>query len=189
MLELTTAPLMRWRHFATFVAIGALLALPWTLASWTIQWRVGAVMIGLGIVLAALSAIDVETQRLPDALTLPLIAAGLAFQATIDRDTIWWHAAGAALGYLTLWAVGRAYLAYRGHPGLGLGDAKLLAAAGAWLGPGGLPSVLLIAAFCALAGIGIAWLRGIDVTSRTAIPFGPFLALGLWATWLYGPLA
>lgn len=172
-----------------FVALGALIAMPWMFASWLIPWQFAVATIGLGAVLAALSAIDVETQRLPDVLTLPLVAAGLIFQASIDHETLGWHVAGAGLGYLALWAIGRAYAAYRGHQGLGLGDAKLLAASGAWLGPDGLPSVVLIAAFAALAGVGIARWRGVDVTSRTAVAFGPFLALGFWVTWLYGPLA
>ncbi len=180
---------MRGRDVAAFIAIGAVVAMPWLVSKSAVPWWLGAATLAVGLALAVLSAIDVETQRLPDFLTLPLIAAGVALPAMIERDAIWWHAAGAALGFLTLWAVGRAYLSYRGRAGLGLGDAKLLAAAGAWLGPAGLPSVLLIAAFGALGGVAIAWWRGIDVSTSTAIPFGPFLALGMWATWLYGPLA
>ena len=179
---------MRTRDAAAFLAVMAGVAAPWLTAASSVPWWMGAATLGLGLALAILSAIDVETQRLPDTLTLPLIAFGVVMPALIDRHAILWHVAGAALGYLALWAVAQAYQAYRGHPGLGMGDAKLMAAAGAWLGPAGLPNVLMIAAFAALAAVGIAWWRGVDVTARTAIPFGPFLALGFWATWLYGPL-
>ena len=119
---------------------------------------------------------------------LALVATGLALRAVIDSGALVWHVAGAILGYALLWGIGRLYFVYRGRAGLGLGDAKLLAVAGAWLGPAGLPSVLLVASFGALVGVGLARWRGADITGATAIPYGPFLALGIWLVWLYGPL-
>lgn len=181
-------PPFRAREVAVFIMLGTGVALPWFMAADRIPWWLGAATLALGLVLAVLSAIDIETQRLPDMMTLPLIAAGMALPVLIDRDAIWWHASGAVLGYLVVWSVGRVYTAMRGRPGIGLGDAKLLAAAGAWLGPAGLPSVLLVATFGALAGIGVARWRGAKISARSAIPFGPFLALGFWAIWLYGPI-
>ena len=75
-----------------------------------------------------------------------------------------------------------------GREGLGLGDAKLFAAAGAWVSWAGLPSVLLLAAAGALAGhLLAARLTGQRLEGRE-FPFGPYLAAALWLVWLYGPL-
>jgi leader peptidase (prepilin peptidase) / N-methyltransferase len=142
----------------------------------------------LGGALVALSSIDAVSYRLPDTLTLPLIALGLAACAVLGWDDVPIRAAAAAFGYGTLYLVARVYLRARGRHGLGLGDAKLFAAAGAWLGFDGLPSVLLIASLTALAAAALAYARGMAVTAGTAIPFGPFLAYGFWLVWLYGPM-
>ncbi len=70
----------------------------------------------------------------------------------------------------------------------GLGDVKLFAAAGAWVGWQGLPSVLLIgAAASPVAAFILSWAKGARGLRQT-VPFGPYLALGLWITWLYGPV-
>jgi leader peptidase (prepilin peptidase)/N-methyltransferase len=92
-------------------------------------------------------------------------------------------------GYLLLWAVAWVYRRLRGRDGLGLGDAKLLAAAGAWVGAGGLPSVLAGAAIAALAAAGGMMLAGRRLDRHTALPFGPFLAAATWLVWLFGPIA
>ena len=143
----------------------------------------------LAAVLSLLSAIDLTSLRLPDVLTLPLLIAGLALAATGGMETFVWHAASALLGGLSLYLVGWAYLRYRGLEGLGLGDAKLFAVAGSWVGAEGLASVLLIASGSALltALVWRSWDKSVD--GRSALPFGPFLSLGLWVVWLYGPLA
>jgi len=140
----------------------------------------------LGWALVALAWIDWEHFRLPDALTLPLLLAGLGAAWLLDPYSAPEHAAAAALGYLALRGLALAYRALRGREGLGAGDAKLLAAAGAWVGLEALPVVVLVAA---LLGIGLALvarLRGQAVTRETAIPFGPGLCAALWLAWLYG---
>ena len=76
-----------------------------------------------------------------------------------------------------------------GREGLGLGDAKLFAAAGAWVSWEGLPSVLLLAAAGALAWhLGAARWGGRRLEGRE-LPFGPYLAAALWLVWLHGPVA
>lgn len=142
----------------------------------------------LGVILVALSCIDLQCFRLPDALTIPLIALGLIFTAVFEWDDLWLRVAAAGLGYAALYLVAAAYLRTRGQPGLGLGDAKLFAATGAWLGIEGLPSVLLIASLMALTWASGAQLRGQPVTATTRIAFGPFLAFATWIVWLYGPV-
>jgi leader peptidase (prepilin peptidase) / N-methyltransferase len=142
----------------------------------------------LGWWLLTLAWIDVRRLILPDVLTLPLIVAGLLAAAVLDPDSLAERALGAALGYLALRAVAWAYLRLRGREGLGQGDAKLLAAAGAWLGAVALPQVILVAALSALLVAAALRFSGRTMHAHSALPFGPFLALAIWALWLFGPL-
>jgi leader peptidase (prepilin peptidase)/N-methyltransferase len=121
-------------------------------------------------------------------LTLPLLLAGIAAAWLWAPSELRDRSLGAALGFLVLWAAAWTYRRLRGWDGLGLGDAKLFAAGGAWVGAGGLPSVLFGAAVAALAAAGILRLAGQRLDRLSAIPFGPFLALAIWAAWLWGPL-
>jgi leader peptidase (prepilin peptidase)/N-methyltransferase len=141
----------------------------------------------LGWTLLALGWIDAEWFLLPDVLTLPLLLAGLGVTILTVPDDMLWHALGAACGYLGLRGVALLYRALRGRDGLGAGDAKLLAAAGSWLGLGALPLVLLLAALAGLVVAGIAAATGRMMQATTALPFGAFLAASIWLVWLYGP--
>jgi leader peptidase (prepilin peptidase)/N-methyltransferase len=69
-----------------------------------------------------------------------------------------------------------------------MGDAKLFAASGAWLGAQALPTVLLWACVTALGVVLLAHVRGRRIAATTAIPFGSFLAFGTWLVWCLGPL-
>lgn len=142
----------------------------------------------IAMVLALLSSIDVREHRLPDVLTLPFAAAGVVVCAGYESEELPSRLTAAVLGYLVLFSVARLYERARGRPGLGLGDAKLFAGAGSWLGLEGLPTVLLLATVAALAWVLAVALSGRIITSQSRIAFGPFLSLGIWATWLYGPL-
>lgn len=142
----------------------------------------------LAVALAALSAVDVRHYRLPDVLTLPLLAGGLLWSWWSDVTPVWWPAASAVLGFLLLAGIARLYRALRGRDGLGLGDAKLFAAGAAWLGAEALPTVLLWACVSALVAIAIAGARGGGISGGTRVPFGPFLAFAIWLVWLYGSL-
>ena len=141
---------------------------------------------GAGWSLLALAWIDAETMLLPDALTLPLIPAGLLATAWLDGEQLLDHALAAAFGFASLRGIGALYRRLRGRDGLGEGDAKLLAAIGAWVGLAGLPTVLLGGALTGL--LWALWLRvrGVQLSATTALPFGPFLALAGWVTLLLG---
>ena len=139
----------------------------------------------LGWTLLSAAWIDLRCMILPDVLTLPLLAAGLVVTAFTDPDDMPDHALAAAAGYALLFAVAWSYRRLRGRDGLGLGDAKLLAALGAWLGLADLPIVLLAASCLGLLAAGAASLAGRRMTAATAIPFGPFLAAAGWLAWLY----
>lgn len=133
----------------------------------------------LTLVLARLSWLDLRTFRLPDFYTLPLILAGLILAAGQDGIGLTASLAGCLLGYALFWGVGQYYFWRKGREGLGLGDAKLFAASGAWLGVALLPHVLLIAA---VGGLVVSLLR--PPTSGREIAFGPWLALGFWLVWM-----
>jgi leader peptidase (prepilin peptidase) / N-methyltransferase len=142
----------------------------------------------LGWALLALSLIDLRCYLLPDLLTLPMLLAGLAVSAWISLSSLPDHLLGAILGYAALAGVARLYRALRGRDGMGLGDAKLLAAAGAWLSWQALPEVVLIAAILALAfAVASSLRRRMQLSATTRVPFGPCLSMAIWLVWLYGP--
>ncbi len=133
----------------------------------------------LGAVLFRLSQIDWRTGRLPDRLTLPTLAGGLALNTLLQSGWPSSHIWGAIVGYLVFWLIGTVFYAARGVDGLGLGDAKLLAASGAWLGIQKLPFVVLIAAVGALV-VALA----VRAEHSRRIAFGPYLAAASFFLWL-----
>lgn len=143
-------------------------------------WQFGATYQALAIacllwVLLALSAIDIDTQLLPDNMTLPLLWAGLilnSFGLFVPLGDALWGAVG---GYLVLWVVYWAFRLVTGKEGMGYGDFKLLAALGAWLGWQMLPVIILLSSVVGAAvGITLIVARGRD--RNIPIPFGPYLA-------------
>lgn len=140
---------------------------------------------GLGWTLLALGWIDLDSFLLPDVLTLPLLLAGLVVTVMLQPEALADHCLAAALGYLSFAGIALAYRRLRGREGLGGGDARLIAAAGAWFGLEALPWIVFAsAALGLLAALGLA-LTGRAVTSRTRIPFGTCIALAFWVVWLY----
>ena len=153
-------------------------------------WKFGFGWQGFGAIvftcfLVALSGIDLRTQLLPDQLTLPLMWLGLV--ASIDSLDMPAKPAlvGAILGYLSLWSVWWLFKQLTGKEGMGHGDFKLLAAMGAWFGLNGiLPTILLSSLVGAI--IGSIWLYAKGRDRATPIPFGPYLAIAGWITFLWG---
>ena len=174
------------RLVATFLALQGLISAPLLLTDTMLPPLAASAL--LAIFLAVLSAIDWRDFRLPDVLTLPLLGAGLVLAALASHEAFIWAIVSALVGGGALYAVGWIYRRYRGRTGLGLGDVKLFAGAGAWVGAEGLAAVLLVACVTALAAA-LTWrLRKGEIDPQRAIPFGPFIDLGLWVVWLYGPL-
>ncbi len=136
--------------------------------------------------LVVVTAIDLEHMIIPDAVTLPGMALGLAGSLLPGGPGFLSSLGGGLLGYGALFAIAWAYRKVRKQEGMGMGDFKLLGMAGAVLGAGSLPAILLVAS---LAGT-LAGLAAMAVTRRgltLAIPFGPFLALGALAHLFFGP--
>jgi len=127
--------------------------------------------------LIALAVIDLETGYLPDMLTIPLIVLGLAANSfKLFTSSPVAAVLGAVVGYGVFRGLDFVFRRYRGIEGLGQGDAKLLAAFGAWFGLAALPLIVFIATAMALFGVLIAKVTGEKVARDTEIPFGPALA-------------
>lgn len=135
--------------------------------------------LGLTLALARLVWIDLRSFRLPDLWTLPLISCGLGLAALTGTPSIPDAVAGGVAGFVLFWLVGTIHHRRTGREGLGLGDAKLFAASGTWLGYALLPQVLLIAAVS-----GLVFALTTRPRARTGIAFGPWLALGFWSVWV-----
>ncbi len=135
--------------------------------------------------LVTLTFIDFDTQLLPDDITLPLLWLGLLLNLSYGFTDIASAVIGAMAGYLVLWSVYWLFKLVTGKEGMGYGDFKLLAAIGAWFGWQLLPAVILLSSVVgSVIGIALILLKG--KTRHTAIPFGPFLALGGIAALFYG---
>lgn len=133
--------------------------------------------------LGLLGMVDVLALRLPDLITLPLGVAGLVLAPRLLSTSLSDHVIGALAGYAVLAAVGQAYAWVRGRDGLGLGDAKLLAVAGAWLGWRALPGVVLLACAGGLTWAALRLLRRGRPGLEEPIAFGLPLCGAIWA-WL-----
>ena len=122
-------------------------------------WHFGFGLAALGAlifvwVMIALAFIDLDTQLLPDQLTLPLVWLGLAFNLGGEFTSLSSAVIGAMAGYLALWSVYWLFKLATGKEGMGYGDFKLLAAIGAWLGWQVLPLTILLSSLVgAIVGI------------------------------------
>ncbi|WP_374423480.1 A24 family peptidase [Chromobacterium sp.] len=172
-----------WRY----PAVELLTGLAFAFLAWRYGWsaQLPAYM-ALSAVLLALAFIDVDTQLLPDNLTLPLLWGGLLFNLLTGTVPLAEAVIGAMAGYLSLWLLFHGFKLATGKEGMGYGDFKLLAALGAWLGWTLLPLVILLSSLVgALVGVGLILLakhgRG------QPLPFGPYLAIAGWVALIWGP--
>jgi leader peptidase (prepilin peptidase) / N-methyltransferase len=152
---------------------------PWTaLASCLLGWT-----------MLAIAVVDAHKFTIPDVLSLPAIPVGLLASGwlldpwssqLVSLD----HLIGAGIGGAAFWLVREAYWRCRGREGLGLGDVKLAAAGGAWIGWAQLADMVLLAAAGALSfAIASAVVRRGRLSGGERIPFGAFLAPTIWLVW------
>jgi len=127
--------------------------------------------------LLALTAIDLDTQLLPDSITLPLLWLGLLLNLNGAFTTLHDAVLGAMFGYLILWVVYWLFKLLTGKEGMGYGDFKLLAALGAWLGWQLLPLIIILSSLVG-AVVGITLIIALKHGRNIPIPFGPYLAGG-----------
>ncbi|MBX3599774.1 MAG: prepilin peptidase [Rubrivivax sp.] len=173
-----------WRYPLLELATAALFAL--------LAWQQGAqpavlLWCAAGAVLLALALIDWDTTVLPDALTLPLLWAGLVAAAFgwLPQLTLAQSLAGAAVGYLALWSVYWLFKLTTGKEGMGYGDFKLLAALGAWLGWQAILPIVLMASVIG-AAVGLVMKATGSLREGRFVPFGPFLIGGGLVVMLVG---
>jgi leader peptidase (prepilin peptidase)/N-methyltransferase len=134
-------------------------------------------MLVLGIVLVAflvpIALIDADHRLIPNKLTLPAAVLGIVLGTALDpggevERLVAGLAAGALLAVPSLL-----------HPkGMGMGDAKLVAVLGLYLGVAIVPAFFVAFAVGTAVGLGIMLRKGLSAGRKTAVPFGPFLALG-----------
>lgn len=164
-------------------------ALSGILTAW-VAWHFGYGLTGLAAmifiwVVIALTFIDLETQLLPDDLTLPLLWLGLLLNTNHVfaplSDAIW----GAVSGYLLLWSVYWLFKLSTGKEGMGYGDFKLLAAFGAWFGWQLLPLIILLSSLVGTI-VGVMLIVFFRKNRNQPIPFGPYLAGGGFIALLWG---
>ena len=138
-----------------------------------------------GGLLVALFTIDLKHHRLPNALTWPGSAAGLAFSVVTEpgwRDSL----LGVLVGGGALFAFSEAYYRLRHEDGLGMGDVKMLAMIGAFIG-WKLTILAFLIASCAASVVGLALLVTRRAGLKDALPFGCFLAAGAAVAATTGP--
>ncbi|HEX4824904.1 MAG TPA: prepilin peptidase [Candidatus Polarisedimenticolaceae bacterium] len=177
-----------WRYPAIEALSGAAVLALWRAFGPSAAFGIAT---GFAWMMIVLFFTDYDEQLLPDAVTLPGFALGIA--------VAWWNpflgepgwprivasAAGAALGSGILWGIGALYTRLRGVEGMGFGDVKMMALVGAFVGPAGV-AFTLFAASVVGAVVGLALIPLKNRTLRHALPFGCFLAPAACAALLWG---
>jgi len=179
---------------------------PWSYAAWGVAALCAVVasilvepgLLGvlggaLAVVMIAIAAIDARRFVIPNELVLAGLLLGLV-AAAIDRSDLMTTALLGAAGRgvvlaLAFWAFRTAYRRLRGREGIGLGDVKLAAVAGTWLGWTAAAVAVDIAALSALAAVLVQAFRGRRVSAKTPVPFGLFFAPAIWIAWLFAALS
>ena len=169
-----------WRYPTVELATGLLsLAAAMTFG---LSWELAGAL-AICWCLVALTGIDIDTQLLPDSITLPLLWAGIAFNVFGVFTDLQSAVVGAMLGYVVLWSVFWLFKLITGKDGMGYGDFKLLAALGAWFGWQSLPLIIILSSFVG-AAIGIMLVVAKRQGRDIPMPFGPYLA-GAGLLWLF----
>jgi leader peptidase (prepilin peptidase)/N-methyltransferase len=160
---------------ARYPAVELITALLSALVAWQFGWSLTSLcLIPLVWVLVTLTLIDVDTQLLPDSLTLPLLWAGLLLNSQEIIVSLNSAVIGAAAGYLSLWSIYWLFKLLTGKDGMGYGDFKLFAAFGAWFGWIALPLIILLSSLVG-AVVGIVMILSLGRDRQVPVPFGPYL--------------
>lgn len=156
------------------------------ICAWQFGYGVAVIFaVILSWALLTLSVIDLDTQYLPDDITLPLLWLGLTVNLFGVFTTLQAAVLGAICGYGILWLIFQAFRLLTGKEGMGYGDFKLLGMLGAWLGWEALPLIIVLSSLVgAVVGVGLILFR--DHDRRVPIPFGPYLAAAGWITLIWG---
>ena len=157
----------------------------WLLYGWSLAWIFYTYFVSS---LLVITVIDLRHMIIPDELSLTGILIGVLASFFVQHITWWESLLGAALGGGIFMAIAMGYEKFARQEGLGGGDIKLLAMIGAWLGYQSILVVIVISsALGSIVGLSLMLLK--KKTLKTAIPFGPFLAVGaivylFWGEWI-----
>jgi leader peptidase (prepilin peptidase)/N-methyltransferase len=125
------------------------------------------------LLLVPIAFIDIDHRLIPNRLTLLGAAVGIVLVAVFASDDAGEHAIAAVAAFLFLFVAAIAYPA-----GMGMGDVKLAGVMGIYLGRDVAPAMLIGLLAGTLMGVAIIARKGMKEGRKTAVPFGPFLALG-----------
>lgn len=152
--------------------------MPWAVAGATLAF------VGTSI---WITVVDFNEFRIPNFASALIAVIGAAVVASVSPEVLGSHILSALSGFVLFWGTGWIMWRRRRVEYLGLGDAKLFAAGLLWVGPWGAASVVLIAASTALLFAALPVLTRNGKIQRK-VPFGPFLCIGIYVVWLYGPI-
>jgi leader peptidase (prepilin peptidase)/N-methyltransferase len=138
----------------------------------------------LPAILVAIAWVDLKKMTIPDGLNLALAATGLIYQALISPDTLWVQVSAGVALLMAFWSIRRAHSKLTGRIGLGLGDVKMVGASAIWISPWNFPVFIFAASFVALIFAAGRHILDPARPANARQPFGPFLAAGLWLTWV-----
>ncbi len=139
--------------------------------------------------LVAITFIDLEHRIIPDELSLGGLVLGLLTTWAVPEVGWIQSFLGAGIGFGVFYFFAWAYYKWSGKSGLGGGDIKFLAMLGAFLGPQGVFTTILVSSLSgSLVGILYAFFSGRKNVMKLAIPYGPFLVLGALAAYFFGDI-
>jgi leader peptidase (prepilin peptidase) / N-methyltransferase len=177
----------RWPGAVAWLALALLAALIAVSSLTLLPPLSAAISLALGAAMLAIAVFDARHFIVPDPLSLPAIPAGLVATGVLDDGgaaLALEHVLASAAASLILLTIRQAYWIARGREGLGLGDVKLAAVAGAWVGFAGLAPVLLLACIAAISWLIAANMRDLGaLKAASVVPFGAYLAPSIWAVW------
>lgn len=139
----------------------------------------------LAVLAAAIAFVDARNLIIPDTLNASLAAGGFAYQSWMVSGFAWKALAFAGIIAGLFFAIYLWFIHVRGVHGLGLGDVKMAGAASLWISPWNFSLFLLVTCTTALLFVFFQYMRGAKLSRRTKLPFGPFLGLGVFVTWLF----
>ena len=127
--------------------------------------------------------IDLEHRIIPDRFSFGGWILALGAAALWGVPDIYSSLAGGIFGAGSFWFMAWAYEKWKGVEGLGFGDVKMMGWLGSWIGFFGVPWIILVGSLSGLV-VGLIAMRKSKDGMQTAIPFGPFLALGAYSAWI-----
>ena len=144
--------------------------------------------LSMSLVLLYISYVDLKKRIIPDKANIILFLIGALFLITIKPEVMISHLLSSVFGFLLFFTINLVYLYLNKRDALGGGDAKLFAACGIWVGFEGLMSILFYASLSGLLFSSFYFIYNKNISAKTYIAFAPHLCLGLWLTWVFGPV-